>query len=143
MISIYLVTGEKQILFKDVFWFCCSVCFKSVFYCVFSKKTSPARRDSSTSGQRLTQGKISDYVKPKSKPVSRTSSRHLSEDSAPSSSKNGPTAKQSSSRQRVRDSSEESSGRRQSPAAKQRRSSLSSGGRSSSSPAKKSTTVNR
>ena len=108
---------------------------------IFSKKTSPARRDSSTSGQKLTQGKISDYVKTDRKSVMRSSSRRMSEDST-SSSKNGPTTKPSSQRQRARDSSEESSDRKPSPVTK-RQSSLSSLSRSSSPPTKRSTTVNR
>jgi len=114
-------------------------------YCVgSSKKSSPSRRESSSSSRKLTQGKISDYVKPQSKSVSRSSSRRMSEEST-SSSKNSPTTSKSQSERhrRARDSSDESSDRRPSSSQKNRQSSISSVSRSSSSPAKKSTAVNR
>jgi len=109
---------------------------------VISKKTSPARRDTSASSRKLTQGKISDYVKPQSKPVSRSSSRRMSEESM-SSSENGPLSKQTAERHRVHDDSQKSADTRPSRAKKPLDSRSSSVSRSSSPPAKKSTTVNR
>jgi len=106
---------------------------------VTSKKMSPARRDSSVSSRKLTQGKISDYVKPQAKTTSRSSSRRVSDDSR--SSKNSPITKPSE-RRRPRDSSEESSSSKPSPG-KKRQSSVSSASKSSSPLAKKSSAVSR